>query len=84
MGKKKSKKNKEKVVYYDDNSTIVDMSNVTRIGQKNPAPPPPPRRKSTFGEKWRTYWSAVKMMLFPMFIVLLGLTVLYLIIMLVI
>ena len=84
MGKKKSKKNKEKVVYYDDNSTIVDMSNVPRMGQKNPSPPPPPRRKSTFGEKWKTYWSAVRMMLFPMFIVLLGLTVLYLIIMLLI
>ena len=36
-----AKKKKEKVTYYDDNSTISDMSNVTRIGQKNPPPPRP-------------------------------------------
>ncbi|MFR1554263.1 MAG: hypothetical protein ACLSTV_06230, partial [Coriobacteriales bacterium] len=61
MSKKKKKKKKEKVVYYDDNSTISDMSQVTRIGQKKPsAPPAEPRRKSTFGEKWKTYWSAVR------------------------
>lgn len=80
MGKNKKKKNKEKVIYYDDNSTIADMSNVTRIGQRKPNPPPVPRRRSTFKEKWRTYWSAVKMMLFPMFMVLLALGILYLII----
>ena len=34
MGKKK--KDTEKVVYYDDNSTIADMSNVTRLGQRKP------------------------------------------------
>lgn len=81
MGKKSKKKDREKVIYYDDNSTIVDMSNVTRSGQKNPRSQQP-RRPSTFGEKWKTYWSAVKMMLFPMFMVLLGLTILYLIVML--
>ncbi len=81
MGKK-NKKDKEKVVYYDDNSTIVDMSNVPRMGEKKPSSQPP-RRRSTFGEKWRTYWSAVKMMLLPLLIALLGLTVLYLIIRLV-
>ena len=79
MGKKK-KKDTEKVVYYDDNSTIVDMSEVPRFGQKKASPPPSPRRKSTFKEKWKTYWSAVRMMLFPLFIALLALTILYLII----
>lgn len=83
MGKKKKKTKKEKVVYYDDNSTIVDMSNVTRIGQRQPNPPPVPRRRSTFKEKWKTYWSAVRMMLLPLLIALLGLGALYLIIRLV-
>lgn len=81
MSKKKDKKQKEKVVYYDDNSTVADMSNVTRMGQKKPSPPPL-RRRSTFKEKWRTYWSAVKMMFLPMCVVLLALGILFLIIML--
>lgn len=78
MGKKK--KNTEKVIYYDDNSTIVDMSDVTGLkGKKRPQSPYPGRR-STFKEKWKTYWSAVRMMLFPTFIVLLVLTIAYLLI----
>ena len=79
MGKKK-KKNTEKVVYYDDNSTIADMSNVTGLKGKKPQQSPYPRRRSTFKEKWKTYWSTVKMMLFPLFIALLALGILYLII----
>ena len=80
MGKKKKEKNTEKVVYYDDNSTLVDMSDVPRMFEKKPSKSQQPRRKSTFGEKWNTYWSAVKMMLLPMVLVLLGLAILYLII----
>lgn len=74
-----AKKKKEKIIYYDDNSTLVDMSNVTKSGKKEP--PREPKRKSTFGEKWRTYWSAVKMMVIPMCIALLIIAVLYLVIM---
>jgi hypothetical protein len=67
-----NKKKKEKVIYYDDNSTIADMSQVRRKGEQ--APPPqvgdPNLKKvkpySTAGDKWRTYFSAVKMMLIPM------------------
>ena len=76
----KKKKKKQKVVYYDDNSTIADMSNVPRAGQKKPSGVPPPR--STFKEKWKTYISAVKMMLLPMCVVLFVLAVLFLILML--
>lgn len=74
-----AKKKKEKIVYYDDNSTIVDMSNVTKSGKKEP--PRAPKKQSTFGEKWRTYWSAVKMMVIPMCIALLIIAALYLVIM---
>ena len=73
-----AKKKKEKVTYYDDNSTISDISNVTRIGQKNPPPPREPKKQSTFKEKWRTYWTTVKMMVIPLCVALLIMGVLYL------
>ena len=71
-----SKKKKEKITYYDDNSTIVDMSSVNREGKKRP--PAPQKQNSTFKEKWKTYFAAVKMMLIPMCIVLLILCVMFL------
>jgi len=74
-----AKKKKEKIIYYDDESTLVDMSSVTRSGKKEP--PRPPRAKSTFIEKWRTYWNAVKMMVVPMCVVLLIIGVMYLVVM---
>ncbi len=80
MGKKKKTK-AEKVVYYDDNSTIVDMSQVPGMGGKKP--PQQPRRKSTFSEKWRTYWSAVRMMLLPTLIAIIAISIVFLVIMLV-
>ena len=75
MSKKENKKKKEKVTYYDDNSTLVDMSNVTRTGKKKePRPSKPP---SSFSDKWNTYWSAVNMMMKPMFLVLGAIAFLY-------
>ncbi len=74
MSKKKAKK--EKIIYYDDNSTIADMSSVNKSGKKQP--PPPPKIRSTAKERWKTYWSAVKMMFVPMLFVLGVLVVLYL------
>jgi len=77
MKKKRVKEDgKEKIVYYDDNSTVHDMSGVT--GRKDPAP----KQKSTAREKWKTYFHAVKMMLFPMFLVLAVLALLFLILLL--
>lgn len=74
MGKKKNK-----ITYIDDNSTIADMSRVNRKGEKRE--PPPPRPKSSFKDKWDTYWHAVKQMFIPMCIVLCILCVLFLILM---
>ena len=76
----KNKKEKEKIIYYDDNSTIVDMSCVNPRGEKNPHQQP--KMFSTFREKWETYWNAVKMMVLPMLLVLIILTGLYLSLML--
>ena len=75
-----AKKKKEKIIYYDDNSTLVDMSEVTRNGKK--AKPQTTKRHSTASEKWQTYWSTVRVMVFPMLIVLAILCGLYLLLML--
>jgi len=63
MSSKKPKK--EKIIYIDDGRTIADMSNL------------PPRRQwlkkgttSSFKDIWCTYFSAVKMMVKPMLVVL--------------
>ncbi len=76
--KKQPKPQKEKVVYYDDNSTIADMSAVGRRRPKTESSRP----RATFKEQWKTYWSAVRMMLIPCAIALLILGLLYLLLML--
>ena len=81
MGKKEknTKKKKEKVVYYDDGSAISDMSGVkpSKIAKAVKT-----KSSSTMKETWRTYWSAVRMMILPMCAVLGILLVLYLLILL--
>lgn len=76
------KEKKDKVIYYDDNSTIADMTNVTRTGLPNKKPREQ-KQRATFKEKWKTYWHAVKMMLWPMCFVLAVLGLLYLLMMLI-
>lgn len=84
---KKKRKTKEKVVYYDDNSTISDMSGVTgtfngMIPKDRPkSDKNRPKAPSRFGDKWRTYWSTVRLMILPMCIVLGILLILYLLLM---
>ena len=55
-------KEKEKVIYVDDGSTIADMSGMPdrRPNKRHPATPHP-----KFKDVWNTYWSAVRMMLLP-------------------
>ena len=72
MSKNKKKKSKEKVTYYDDNSTIVDMSQIPQRKGMSNVP------RSTFREKWRTYINAVKMMIIPMCVVLVALSLIFL------
>ena len=109
--KGKNKQQKTKVVYYDDGSTIADMSSVrggisgafnnngTRAngqnGSHNPqnaangqgqsgkkqkksvnyAPP-----KATFRDKAHTFFTAMKMMVIPMCVVLAALAAVYLVV----
>ena len=71
MGKKK-----EKITYIDDGRTLSDMSGVSgrRLGNRNPSRPRPSAK-----EVWQTYWNAVKMMIGPMLIVVVGIFVVYMI-----
>ncbi len=59
-----AKKKKEKITYVDDGRTIADMSNLSN--RRNNWT----KRGTTSSPKdiWRTYWSAVKMMVKPMLV----------------
>ena len=70
----KKKKKKEKVKYIDDGRTIADMSAFSNGRRDKDGFVRP---TSTFKDKWKTYWSAVKSMLVPMFITLGVLTVVF-------
>jgi hypothetical protein len=74
MSKKKEKK--EKVRYYDDGSTVADMSHVkgSRLSGGDPYRP-----RASAKAKWDTYWNAVKMMFVPMLVVLVILSIAYMI-----
>ncbi len=67
---KPQKEKKVKVVYYDDGSTIADMSN-TRGGKR------PDRLKSTFRQKMKTFFSVMKKMVLPLLCTLIGFLTVY-------
>ncbi len=66
-------KRQVKVVYYDDGSTIADMSGTRKHSDL------PPRQKSTAKEKMRTFFTVMKKMVIPMFITLIAFIVVYII-----
>ena len=71
MGRKK-----EKITYIDDGRTIADMSGVrsgSRLNNRNPYRPRPKAK-----DVWKTYWSAVKMMIKPRLVVIAALCIIYL------
>ena len=69
-------KKKEKIRYIDDGRTIADMSNVGggRLPQRSPLQP-----RASLKEQWQTYKAAVKMMLTPMLVVIVGICIVYMI-----
>ena len=69
------KEKKEKVRYYDDGRTLADMSDVQRNFRFNK----PPQYRSTFKERWKTYWSAVRMVFPTMVTFIVILCILYLV-----
>lgn len=79
------KEKKEKIVYYDDGSTISDMSRVNgknqskQVKKQEQKPSFIPHSKPT--SKWKTYWQAVRIMVFPMCLALAMLGILFLCVM---
>lgn len=73
----KKKKQRDKITYVDDGSTIYDMTAVSG-GKK--ATSQTPKRRSTIKEQFGTYKQSVKMMFFPMLVTLVGITAIFLII----
>ena len=69
------KEKKEKVRYYDDGRTLADMSNVRRNFELNKAP----MYRSSFKERWNTYWAAVRMVFPTMITFIVILCILYLV-----
>ena len=65
-----SKNKKKKPQYVDDGRTIADMSGVTGMKKRPDKFDNLERPDSSFKAQWKTYWSTVKVMLLPMFIVL--------------
>ena len=72
-----TKEKKEKIIYIDDGRTIADMSGVSGGFSRYSRPKwqPGPR----FKDVWKTYWTAVKMMLRPMLVVIGGIGLIYVI-----
>lgn len=67
------KKKKQKPVYIDDGRSIADMSGVhSRSDRLRHG------TSSSFRDIWATYWSAVRMMVKPMLVVIAFLCVIYL------
>ena len=70
----KEKKKKEKITYIDDGRSLADMSGVSggmHFSKQHTV--------SSFKAQWDTYWGAVKMMFFPMLVVVGFLLMVYLI-----
>lgn len=70
----KEKKKKEKITYIDDGRSLADMSGVSGGFHFSKM-----HTSSSFKAQWDTYWGAVKMMFFPMLVVVGFLGVIYLI-----
>lgn len=73
MGKKKKK---EKVIYYDDGSSIADMS---KLGSKPKLTYNGTAPIGSFKARSQTFFGAMKMMFMPMLVVICGLCILYMI-----
>ena len=77
----KEKAKKENIVYVDDGSTIVDMSGTIGASKKPQDTPKDPMTGAPIGnsakDKIRTYFQAVRQNLAPMFVVILGICVIF-------
>ncbi len=69
----KDKKKKEKYIYYDDGSTLADMSAFTKDKANDSADTP----KYGFKAKMQTFFGAMRLMLIPLVAVVCALGLIY-------
>ncbi len=74
----KGKKKKNKTVYIDDGRTIADMSGVG--GRKYSSSDPSFGKNASFKDKARTFFTAMKMNVAPMLVMMGAITAVFLII----
>ncbi len=70
----KEKKKKEKVIYYDDGSTVADMSN---LSQKKPKILEREAPRYGFKAKMQTFFGAMRLMLVPLAAMICALGLMY-------
>ena len=70
-GKKAKKLRKEKPIYIDDGSTVVDMSGLDEARRFRRKKDPSEKARPKVIEHLRTYFDSVRVMLLPMLVVML-------------
>lgn len=67
--KENKKPKKEKIVYIDDGSTVVDMSALDESRRRFKRKDPDERQRPKVLEHFKTYFQSVKIMILPMLVV---------------
>ena len=67
--KERKKPKKEKIVYIDDGSTVVDMSALDESRRMFKRKDPDERQRPKVLEHFKTYFQSVKIMILPMLVV---------------
>ena len=70
----REKKKKEKIVYYDDGSTVADMSNLSHKPANAPTEEAP---SNSLKAKLQTFFGAMRLMVMPMLAAVLGIGLIY-------
>ena len=68
--KERKKPKKEKIIYIDDGSTVVDMSSLDQSKRFFKRKDPDERQRPKVIEHFKTYFQSVKVMILPMLIVI--------------
>lgn len=66
--KENKKPKKEKIIYIDDGSTVVDMSALDESRRIRRKKDPDERQRPKVFEHFKTYFQSVKMMILPMLV----------------
>lgn len=67
---KPKKEKKEKIIYIDDGSTVVDMSALSKKPKKEKRIDPDKKPRPRWMQIVKTYFDSMRLMLFPMLVVM--------------